>query len=727
MAFKAVLIGQQNVGKTTIFNLLTSSHNHVGNWHGVTTNVAESKARDGLSVIDLPGVDSLWMIENENPEQKVTHQFIADNFGYDHGSVAKNDICIPIVVGDVTTLKATIDLAKQMISMTSDVILVINKLDRAEKLGIKIDVKKLEQSLGCIVVLLSAVSKKNAKTILYEVIERVIAAKNDAKKHITTRNHLLNQKNMTTDEIFVQSVIINKTNYIKFTDFCDYIFLHRWLGLPMFMLIMVSVFYITLQIGDTLKEQFEIISDIFITNTILAVGGSLNFPEWLINIIYYGIGSGIRTVASFIPLITVLYICMAMLDESGYMTRASLVASKAMSRLGLHGKAIIPLILGFGCNVPAITATGMVGSIKERVISIMMMPFMVCSARFAVFVLLCDIFWPKHATFAISVLYMTGIFLGVITALLSKIIMNVPAKVEYSAKNSVVQLPNYAIPRFRGVIRVVWYRVRQFIYGASKVIIIVSILLYCLSSINVKKMEFVELHDSVLADVGRYAAKFTAPMGIDSDNWEATVSLLSGVMAKEVVIGSIETLYGLSADDHMLKELQAAKTDKRIFAWWVSEVNEHFFGAEAIRFMLNYFGHHEIENELDIVEQQQSGEIQDKAPNQYELSLILKQKFANYGSVFAYLLFILLYFPCISVFTATSREIGRKYAVISGLWTTSLAYCVATVFYQIYQILQPFMQQSNSCLILASLILCMVCISMVAFAIVGCGKKMRLY
>ena len=207
---------------------------------------------------------------------------------------------------------------------------------------------------------------------------------------------------------------------------------------------------------------------------------------------------------------------------------------------------------------------------------------------------------------------------------------------------------------------------------------------------------------------------------------------LSGVMAKEVIIGSIGTLYGLSADNQIISDLETAKTENRVFDWWSEEIIKNFFSADIINFLNKMKGHFQTKDQAvhQFNHDSNDGAItEEKAQmsDDYQLSKLLKQKFANYGSVFAYLLFILLYFPCVSVFTATSKEIGQRYAIISGLWTTSLAYCVATVFYQIYQFLEPLLHKSNHLLILVSLTLCVFCVSSTAFAIVGFCRKIKLF
>lgn len=405
----------------------------------------------------------------------------------------------------------------------------------------------------------------------------------------------------------------------------DAIFLHQGFALPIFILLIYIIFHLTINLGGYFKPLFEQGANLVIITPLVNLLSSLPINANIIHIVQNGLGAGIQTIASFIPLLFLMYLSLGILEESGYMTRATVVMDKLFNRLNLPGKAIIPLIIGFGCNVPAIVSTKALANTNQRIGVIMMLPFISCGARLAVFALFADIFFTAYKSLTIWLLYMTGIILAILT---SKIFKDYLTHGLYS---SITVLPQYKVPNLTKVLSYSFSRVIDFIKGASKTIIIISLLLNILGSFNARGFTN-NMGDSILAT---YSKKFTwllEPIGLSENNWQASVSLITGIFAKEVIVGSLASLYDISNIEAKNEE-QPAK-------------------SEQVK--------------LD--------------PFQERIS----ESFSSEGAAFSYMLFILLYFPCVSVFAVIAREIGMKYAILSVSWSTFSAYCLASIFYNAY-------------------------------------------
>ncbi len=396
----------------------------------------------------------------------------------------------------------------------------------------------------------------------------------------------------------------------------DSILLHKWFALPIFTIIIYGIFVLTISLGGCAKPFFEQVSINLIISPMVDLLGKTPISINVIHIIENGLGSGVQTIASFIPLLFIMYFSIGILEESGYMTRAAIVMDRFLNRIGLPGRAIIPLIIGFGCNVPAIMSTRTLSNQKQRIGVIMMLPFISCGARLAVFALFADIFFTENKAITIWLLYMTGIVLAMLTGRIFK---------EYltcELYSSITILPKYKIPQLQSLASHATAKVYDFIKGASKTILTIALALNILASFNTHGFTQ-NIEDSLLAQYGRKFAWIMEPIGLTEKNWPASVSLISGIFAKEVIVGSLASLY-------------ASDTD----------------GQE--------------EN------------------NQQDLQTKISKSFGKTESAFSYMLFVLLYFPCVSVYAVISREIGMKYAISSILWSTFSAYCLSAIFYITY-------------------------------------------
>ncbi|MBP7310503.1 MAG: ferrous iron transport protein B, partial [Candidatus Cloacimonetes bacterium] len=400
-----------------------------------------------------------------------------------------------------------------------------------------------------------------------------------------------------------------------FSDTVDRITLSNWLGLPIFFGVMYLVFLIAVKASEPFINMIDTaLSWIFVTQW-GALLGMVGLPQWLKYLLSDALGGGIATIGSFIPPIFFIYICLSILEDSGYMARAAFIADKFMRRIGLPGKAFIPLLVGFGCTVPAIMATRTLESPRDRVFASLLTPFVSCGAKLPVYTFLCMLFFPGKADLVIFGLYLFGILMALITGLMLK-------KTIFSGEpgNFVMELPPYHVPTFNGIFLHTWHRLKDFILRAGKTILLVIVIINLLQVITLPVGPHGE-RSSILELSGKAITPVLAPLGVKSDNWPASVALISGVFAKEAIVGTLQSLYQ----------------------------QEHADGAESA------------------------------APN-YEAKL--KAGFGSTASALAYLIFVLLYSPCAAALTMLFKEHGYKWTLFAFAYLTALAWMIATLVYQ---------------------------------------------
>lgn len=703
------LVGNPNCGKTTLFNALTGSHQKVGNWAGVTvtkkTGQMVYKDRE-IQIVDLPGVYSLSVgTAASSLDERIACQYLLNS---------KADVIINIV--DAAHLKRHLFLTLQLLEMGIPCILAVNMLDMAENQQITVDCAALAKKLGCPVIpmissrgvgvdeLKSALGKipRQSSTKLTHFLPPVIEAgihallpaiqqavlpmsshyqrwlamrllEKDVLAHeliagtalpslVTAQiQRIENQLGEDCDILLadcryekiteIVTACVNTRQQIphRLTEKIDAIVLHPWLGVPIFLLIMYLMFEISMSVGALLQPLFDNTSSAILVDGTQYLGQSLGAPPWLTAIVAQGIGLGINTVLSFTPQIGLLFLVLSFLEDSGYMARAAFVMDRLMQAVGLPGKSFIPLIVGFGCNVPAIMATRTLESHRDRVLTTMMAPFMSCGARLAIFVVFGSAFFPHHAGLMIFLLYVLGIIAAMLTGFLLKATI-----LSGEAAPFILEIPHYHVPTWRNLWMLTWQRLKGFVLRAGKVIVPICVLVGSLNTIKIHS-------DSILATVSKEVTPVFAPMGIQPDNWPATVGLLTGVLAKEVVVGTLNTLYVQNAPPvsiesfNLWDELKAAVIatgagfaslfSAQVLNPFTATMADHDMSASALGGMTLAFG--------------------------------------GAAAAFSYLLFVLLYVPCVSTIGVISREIGSRWAVLSLFWSISIAYSVAVFVYQI--------------------------------------------
>jgi len=447
------------------------------------------------------------------------------------------------------------------------------------------------------------------------------------------------------------------------TEKIDALVMNRFTGIPFFLFVMYLMFMFSINIGSAFIDFFDISAGAIFVDGSAQLLASLSAPDWLINILAYGVGNGIQTVMTFIPVIACLYLFLAMLESSGYLARAALVIDKAMQFIGLPGKSFVPMIVGFGCTVPAVMAARTLEKERERLLTVVMSPFMSCGARLPVYALFASAFFPDSGQNIVFLLYLIGIAVAVLTGfVLSRTLL--PGKSE----NLFLELPDYEIPTMRNTIIKTWQKLKNFVFGAGQTIVIVVTLLNVVNSIGLDgSFGHQDSADSLLSKGAQIVTPVLSPLGVTQENWPATVGIVTGLFAKEAVVGTLNNLYstqqaGDEADLTLLEKLNEA----------VATIPENLMGINVS----DPLG-------LDVGDLANLEEAAQEQGVDLTIFKNIQDAFVTPEAAFAYLLFILLYAPCAAAMGAIVREVGGQWAKFIAIWTTAVAYIVSVSYYQI--------------------------------------------
>ncbi|MDP2170081.1 MAG: ferrous iron transport protein B [Rhodocyclaceae bacterium] len=668
--YRIALAGNPNCGKTTLFNALTGARRHVGNWPGVTVEKKSGEYRhDGktIEVIDLPGTYSLD-VHQVSLDERVAHDFIA-------GGTA--DLIVNIV--DAANLERNLYLTTQLAAMRAPMLVVLNMIDVAEAKGQPVDAQALAARLGCPVVPVVAAKGTGVdalKTALNEAAARktlpTLAQLDDAHGDdvaaATTRYGLASQ-------LAGASVQAAGVNVHPLTERIDNVALNRWLGVPIYLLLMYLMFMFTIQIGGAFIDFFDQFAGAIFVDGFAVLLGGIGAPEWLTVLLAKGIGGGIQTVATFIPIIGFLYLLLSVLEDSGYMARAAFVMDRLMRIIGLPGKSFVPLIVGFGCNVPAIMATRTLEKRRDRLMTIAMAPFMSCGARLPVYVLFAAAFFPNNAQNVVFALYLIGIFAAIGTGLLLKHSLLKGKPTPY-----VMELPPYHVPTLKGILIHSWSRLKGFIVGAGRIIVPMVLVINFLNAIGTDGSFGNEDSDkSMLAEVGRTITPAFRPFGLTEENWPAAVGIFTGILAKEAVVGTLDAAYtALAGSDAAAAGAEPKEEEPfslgRALSAAVATIPANL--GDALGSWADPLGI----AVGDLSDQEAVAEEQAVHTGTFGA---MAARFDGAAGAFAYLLFILLYFPCTAAIAAVYQESGTRWTLFVAGWTTGLAYGLATLWYQV--------------------------------------------
>lgn len=656
------ILGNPNVGKTSLFNALTGSYEYIGNWSGVTVEKKVGKLKDNVGdLVDLPGIYDLSPISKD--ETVVTDYLMSTSFT---GMINIIDAC---------QLKRNLNLTIQLMELNKPMIIGLNMIDVATQRGIKINYQALMRKLKVPVFPIVARKAKGTHSLLGELNylepHQRRAFKINYGTEIETAIQqicsIIKQDNMYPTErlrfIAIQYLIDNvqiyqeldamileqlepikrklsnateqstrqrieavRNDYINqllediveypeedkqfFTSKVDRLLLNRYLGIPIFLGIMWLIFQTTFTwIGTTLSDQLDAFISGPLSEWIKSVMNTLHITSFLQDLITDGIIAGVGSVLVFVPQIVVLFFFISLLEDSGYMARIAVLMDKTMESIGLSGKSFIPMIIGFGCNVPSIMAARSIENEKERLITILVAPFMSCSARLPVYALFVGAFFSAHQSLVVLSLYILGIVVALlVSTLLNKLILKDNQSV------FIVELPTYRVPSFKTLWRSTWEKAKGFVKKAGTFIFGGSVVIWTLTYIGPHGVN-VPINQSFMHMIGQGFANLIAPLGFGS--WQAGATLIPGFLAKEVIISSMAILYSSS----------------------------------------------------------ESG-----------LTQVIQQQFTPL-SAYAFMIFILLYVPCISTVATIRKETSSwKWTLLAVVYPIATAYILTFVFYQVSQL-----------------------------------------
>tara|TARA_R110001583_G_scaffold10698_9_gene49248 strand:+ start:40778 stop:43066 length:2289 start_codon:yes stop_codon:yes gene_type:complete len=721
MNLTVATIGNPNSGKTTLFNMLTGANQNVGNWSGVTvekkTGFFTLSDKTDVRIIDLPGIYSL---DNDNDgsslDERVAFDYIMQN---------SPDVIINVI--DASCLERSLYLTLQLKELGLPVVAVINKMDLATKKNLLINEKSLAKQLGCPVVTISAHDKKsvaklssqlkalseeslitpitlNYGDIFTPIIEQSAELLEGAQHNLQTTAlaikllegdqavySLLSNQNQVTfneqksnlsralKEDFDLQVADTRYSFIyqltqncvrleghlgrSITDKIDAVVMNRFIGIPFFLFVMYLMFMFSINIGSAFIDFFDISAGAIFVDGSAQLLTAISAPDWMINILAFGVGNGIQTVMTFIPVIACLYLFLAILESSGYLARAAFVIDKAMQVIGLPGKSFVPMIVGFGCTVPAVMAARTLEKERERLLTVVMSPFMSCGARLPVYALFASAFFPENGQNIVFLLYLVGIAVAVLTGfVLSRTLL--PGKSE----NLFLEMPDYEFPKVRNTIIKMWQKLKGFLFGAGQTIVLVVAFLNVVNSIGLDgSFGHQDSADSLLAKSAQIITPVLSPLGVTQDNWPATVGIVTGLFAKEAVVGTLNNLYSTQKSEDEMQFTLLEKLNEAI-----ATIPENLMGIN-------------ISDPLGI----NVGDLSDleNAAQEQGVDLTIfkniQDAFVTPEAAFAYLLFILLYAPCAAAMGAIVREVGAQWAKFIAIWTTTVAYIVSVSYYQI--------------------------------------------
>ena len=722
------IAGNPNSGKTTLFNALTGARQRVGNWPGVTVEkktgncVVEGQE---LELIDLPGI---YSFSASSVDESIARDFLVSG---------NADLVVNIV--DATSLERGLLLTMQLLEMGVPVVVAANMMDLVKERNLQLDIDGLTRELDCPVVPMTASKGKGLKALKSILLETVLNPK-ISKEPITPpkaikqvlpeisamlgENAKQSLRDQRSQDWFCQNLIeteqeygteqgltdsaqsellvlraklatelgeepdlvmsdlrygrvreitrqtVNRAREVSrtLTDRIDALVLNRVLAIPVFLLAMYLTFMVTINVGGAFIDFFDQFTGAITVDGFRAVLEALGLPALLVTLLADGVGGGIQTVATFIPPIFFMFLCLTLLEDSGYMARAAFVMDRLMRAVGLPGKAMIPMMVGFGCSVPAVMATRTLEDRRERTLTAMMAPMMSCGARLPVYALFAAAFFPVQGQNVVFALYLIGILMAVLTGLLLRNTL-----LQGESAPFVMELPAYHVPTLRGILTHTWERLKGFLIRAGRVILVVVVILSFLNSIGTDgSFGNEDSEESVLSHIGMSITPIFTPMGIREENWPATVGLFTGIFAKEAVVGTLDSLYaGMDAD---------ATAEEESFAFWNVIQGAFTTIPEGLLGVVDTFS-----DPLGIA----VGEIEDvsSAAEAQEVSSstfgAMIRRFDGTAGAFAYLLFILLYAPCVAALAAIWREISPGWAVFSSAYLSILAWSTSVLYYQV--------------------------------------------
>ncbi|UWX57158.1 Fe(2+) transporter permease subunit FeoB [Chlorobaculum sp. MV4-Y] len=726
------VVGNPNCGKTTIFNALTGLNQRVGNWPGVTVDKKSGRFRhDGqeYELVDLPGIYSLSSLSQD---EEVARSYILSG-----------EAGLVVNIVDASNPDRNLYLTSRLLEMGVPVVVALNMVDSAEERGISVDPARLSSLLGCPVIpmvasrgegiekLKAAIAKgfttdgtsvpslkvrfpaeldaairrvaeltgTQARELGYdpgwfamkllehdhELEERLdgAALTSLAEERDRTAEALGDDPDIViadahyrlVSELSAAAITRKESTGKTLSDKIDSLVLNRFLGIPLFLGVMYLMFLFTINLGGAFIDFFDIAAGALFVDGFGRLLGAVGSPEWLTALLASGMGGALRTMATFIPPIGFMFIFLSILEDSGYMARAAYVMDRGMRAIGLPGKAFIPLLVGFGCNVPAIMSARTISDERDRIMTVMMTPFMSCGARMPVYALFAAAFFPTGGQNLVFLLYLMGIVVAIMTGFILK-----KTLLKGEPSPFIMEMPPYHLPTLKGVLLRVGDRLGSFLVKAGKVLVPVIVVLGFMNSIGTDgSFGNEESENSVLAATGKALAPVFQPFGVQKENWPAAVGIFTGVFAKEAVVGTLDKLYA-AMDAKAAASKAAADGGDEGFSLLarlgeaVATIPKNL--ADIAGSLLDPLG-------INVGDVSDQGAVAEEQGVSASIFGSMVNLFDGTAGAFAYLVFILLYFPCAAAIAAVYRETNFGWTLFAGAWTTGLAYVFAVLSYQI--------------------------------------------
>ncbi len=738
MAHVVAVVGNPNCGKTTLFNALTGSTQQVGNWPGVTVEKKVGQFRhdgDVYDLVDLPGIYMIGGFSAGSQDERVARDYILsgepkvvvniiDAFNLERNlylTCQLLEMRVPVVVAlnmmDLAR-KSGIEIDCDALSRVLDCPVVPLVATRSSGVdGLKAAIAQacaaprvpdahpahaapVAQAVQDLLPSMAPLAEKAgidahwAALRLLEgdsFVEGLAAGRLDAA--------LAQQRDRIEAECGDEAdIIIADGRYafvaqamaacfhqprkvsLKLTRRIDKVVLNRFLGVPVFLLAMYVMFLFTINIGGAFIDFFDQAVGAIMVDGLGGLLTSWGLPAWLV-VVAKGFGSGVQTVSTFIPIIACLFLFLSFLEDSGYMARAAFVMDRAMRAIGLPGKSFVPLIVGFGCNVPAIMATRTLENRRDRILTALMAPFMSCGARLPVFALFAAAFFPANGQNVVFALYLVGLAFAVFTGLVLKTTL-----LRGEVSHFVMELPPYHLPTIRTVVIQAWHRLREFIFRAGQVIVPIVMVLSFFNALGTDGHFHDEENsrDSVLAAASHAIVPIFKPMGLTEENWPAAVGLFTGIFAKEAVVGTLNSLYSQAAtEDAQADAAGAAATADEA-------ADEKTLGGKLTAALATI-----PENLADVADKLADplgldvGYVTDAGAAAAELEVTgdvfgaMAGRFDGVAGALAYMVLILLYTPCVAALGAIRHETGLGWTLLAAAWNTGLGYMASVSVYQV--------------------------------------------